>query len=107
MALLPGLTSGPIVGATWDPAIDHSSFFPGALLDVLGLSFVATNVPSPFGTLLCTPSVLFAGPAGAPFPLGIPANCSLAAVAFTAQGASTDGVSILVTNALDVIVGTF
>lgn len=107
MALLPGLTSGPIVGATWDPAIDHSSFFPGAVLDVLGLSFVATNAPSPFGTLLCTPSVLFAGPAGATFLLGIPANCSLAGVAFTAQGASTDGVSILVTNALDVIVGTF
>jgi hypothetical protein len=107
MALMPGLTSRPLLGAIWDPAIDHSSFFPAAIIDVLGLSFVQTNTPSPFGTLLCNASVLLAGAPGAPFPLAIPANCSLAGVGLCAQGASTDGISILVTNALDVVVGSY
>ena len=107
MALLPGMTSGPLVGATWDPAIDHSSFFPGALIDVLGLSSTAINAPSPFGTVLCNPTVLLAGLAGVPFQLAIPANCSLAGFVICAQGASTDGIAIVVTNALDVVVGTF
>ncbi|HEX5050802.1 MAG TPA: hypothetical protein VFZ65_03435 [Planctomycetota bacterium] len=107
MALVPGISSGPLLGATWDPAIDHSSFFPGALIDVLGLSTTAVNVPSPFGTLLCNPIVLLAGPAGAPFPLALPPNCAFAGFPICAQGASTDGVSILLTNALDVVVGSF
>lgn len=105
-ALMPGVTSGPLVGAVWDPVIDHSSFFPGALIDVLGLSTAPINAPSPFGTLLCNPSVLFAGVAGAPFLLAIPANCSLAGFTICAQGAATDGISIVATNALDVVVGT-
>jgi len=107
MALMPGLTSGPLVGSVWDPAIDHSSFFPGAIIDVLGLSSVAINAPSPFGTVLCNPTVLLADLAGAAFPIAIPANCSLAGIPLCAQGASTDGISILVTNALDAVVGTF
>ena len=35
-ALRPGVTSGPVVGGTWDPYIDHSVFMPGAIIDVLG-----------------------------------------------------------------------
>lgn len=106
LALMPGVTSGPLLGAVWDPVIDHSSFFPGALIDVLGLSTTAINAPSPFGTLLCNPTVLFAGLPGAPFLLPIPANCSIAGFVLCAQGAATDGISIVATNALDVVVGT-
>ena len=106
-ALMPGVTSRPLIGSTWDPAISHSSFFPGALIDVLALGVVPYNVPSPFGTILCDPLVLLAGLPGAPLPTAIPANCSLAGFALYAQGASTDGISILVTNALDVIVGSY
>ena len=101
------MPSRPLIGATWDPVIDHSSFFPGALIDVLALSVVQLNVPTPFGTLLCDPTVILAGLSGAPFAFAIPANCSLAGFALCAQGASTDGISILLTNALDTIVGSY
>lgn len=107
VALMPGVSSGPVIGTTWDPVIDHSSFFPTALIDVLALSFVPVNVSSPFGTVLCNPDVLFAGVPGTPFQFILPANCSLAGLTFCAQGASTDGVSIVVTNGLDVVVGMF
>jgi hypothetical protein len=106
-ALLPGVTSRPLIGSTWDPVINHSSFFPGALIDVLALAVVPINAPSPFGTLLCNPLVLLAGAPGVPFAFAIPANCSLAGFALYTQGASTDGISIVVTNALDVIVGSY
>ncbi len=62
---------------------------------------------TPFGTLLCDPTVILAGLSGAPFAFAIPANCSLAGFALCAQGASTDGISILLTNALDTIVGSY
>jgi hypothetical protein len=107
LALMPGLSSGPLIGSIWDPAIDHSSFFPGAIIDVLAVSSVALNAPSPFGTVLCNPSVLLAGVAGAAFPIPVPANCSLAGIPICLQGASTDGVSIVVTNAIDAVVGSF
>lgn len=106
-ALLPGVTSGPLIGATWDPIIDHSTFFPGAVIDFVALSFTSVNVPSPFGTALCNPDVLFAGVPGNSFQLPIPANCMLGGVTFCIQGGATDGVSIQVTNALDVVVGSF
>ena len=37
-ALLPGTTSGPVIGATWDPVIDHTTFLPSSVTDLLAFS---------------------------------------------------------------------
>lgn len=109
-ALLPGLSGPPRLGATWEPVIDHASFLPGALVDVLVLAAAPDNAPLPFGTLLCdlsTPPVLLNGAPGVPFALAIPDDaCGLAGQSLCAQGASADASSIALTNALDVTVGT-
>ncbi|HED65630.1 MAG TPA: hypothetical protein ENJ09_08750, partial [Planctomycetes bacterium] len=108
-ALLPGRTSGPVVGTTWDPAIDHTGFFPGASLDLLLVSPLGPqNLPSPRGTLLCSltpPRMVFSSPPGIAFSLPIPADCSLIGVPACAQGASIGGGRVQLTNALDLVLG--
>jgi hypothetical protein len=111
-ALLPGLTSGPVTGAVWDPVIDHTTFFPTAVLDILGVTLHPLNLPiPPFGTLLCNPAVVLASPtvaAGVPFHVPVPADCQLIGVPFCGQGASLDSLGkVLLTNALDATIGTF
>ena len=86
VALLPGQTSGPVIGATWDPVIDHSSFMPGAVFDLFALA-----------PLL--------GVAGVPFAIPIPESCNLMGLSFCTQGLSTDGVALTLTNALDITIG--
>jgi CubicO group peptidase (beta-lactamase class C family) len=110
--LLPGVTSGPAIGATWDPVIDHAAFLPGAQLDALAVAAAPLNVPAPpYGTILCdvfsSPSALVSGPAGAPFAVPLPDACALLGVTLSAQGLSVDGSTVLLTNALDVTVGAF
>lgn len=109
-ALLPGVTSGPVLGRTWDPVIEHTTFMPSAVLDLLGVSAVATNISLPsWGTLLCdltTNFSLASGPAGQPFAIAIPLNGSLVGVAFSTQGASLDALgNMLFTNAIDITIG--
>ena len=113
-ALRPGATSGPVVDATWDPVIDHGDFLPTATLDFLFVSAAPTNIDlgAPLGTFLCDaltapPIQLLSGAAGAPFEIGIPDNCLLIGLSLCAQGASTDGVSTQLTNALDVVIGAY
>lgn len=110
--LLPGVTSGPVVGATWDPIIDHAAFAPGAILDVLAVSLVspgAVNIPTPAGTLLCDISVeplLFTTAPGTPFTVPIPDDCDLVGVPLCTQGVSVDAGGLALTNALDIAVGS-
>ncbi|MEM7308363.1 MAG: FG-GAP-like repeat-containing protein [Planctomycetota bacterium] len=109
-ALMPGVTSGPLVGEVWDPVIDHTGFVPGAVVDLLGVSLAPLNVPTVLGTLLCNPavSVPFVTAPGVPFAVPVPGECALAGATLCAQGATQDsGGSIALTNALDVTVGTF
>lgn len=109
-ALRPGASRGPVIGEVWDPWVDHGSFFPSAGVDVLGIGLVPANQPSPIGTLLCDIGALpfvFSGAAGLPFSVPIPANCGLVGAPLCSQAGSTDGASIQLTNALDVVVGTF
>ena len=111
-AFLPGVTSGPVLCATWDPVIDHTTFLPGAVLDFVGITASPTNVPlGALGTVLCDaftqPLLLFQSPPGVPFALPIPGNCNLVGKSFCAQGISTDGLLTRLANALDVTVGTF
>ena len=108
---LPGVTSGPVVGATWDPVIDHTSFLPNAVVDVVFVSALGTNLPlPPLGTLLCDisqPPVFFTSAPGVPFALPIPASCDLVGATACSQGASASPTSIQLTNALDVTIGSF
>lgn len=111
-ALLPGQTSGPVIGAIWDPVVDHTSFFPGALVDLIGISAAPApmDLPSVFGTFLidiANPFLLFSTPAGQPFQLAVNFNCALVGRQAFAQAASLDAVDVLLTNALDLTVGTF
>lgn len=110
VALLPGQTSGPVAGAIWDPVVDHTSFLPEATGDLLLLSRRGTEVDlGPAGTLLCDlpfGSALFNLDAGTPFLIALPDDCSLVGVTLCAQAGSADDESFLLTNALDITVGT-
>ena len=111
-ALLPGVTSGPIIGFTWDPVIDHSTFMPTALFDFLAITATATNISlPPLGTLLCDPTLTFTiegSAAGGPFAVPVPNDCAFVGASVCTQGASLDALgNILFTNALDITIGTF
>lgn len=110
-ALRPGATTGPVLGASWDPFIDHATFLPDAVLDFLGVTASATNVPlPPLGTLLCdltAPPFLFTSAPGVPFSLSIPSNCILIGASLCSQGASASPTDVKFTNALDITIGTF
>jgi hypothetical protein len=108
-ALLPGQTSGPVLGQTWDPRIDHTAFVPDAVLDLLLIAETPLNLPVPgAGTLLCSPSefpIEFAAP-GASFAIPVPDDYALVGAQLTSQGLSLDAADQLHgTNALDLVVG--
>ena len=110
-ALLPGQTSGPVLGAVWDPIIEHANFASGAVLDFLGLSTdPPINTPLSIGTLLIAPPadglVVFTTP-GQSFAVPIPSNVSFVGLALSTQGGSlTPGAALELTNALDILLGT-
>jgi hypothetical protein len=111
-ALLPAPAGGPLVGQPWNPRIDHTTFFPGALLDLLAVTPLPSPVdlPTAFGTILCdisSPILFFDSPAGLPFAIPIPLNCNLVGKTICTQGVSTDGLDVQLTNALDITFGTF
>jgi len=114
-ALLPGVGGGPAIGQAWRPAVDHAAFAPTAVLDVLALAGGPFNesagAPGLAGTLLCDPAtVLAVVPAtpGAPFVVPVPSDASLVGLALCTQAAALDaGGAAELTNALDVVVGTF
>ncbi|MCA8949683.1 MAG: hypothetical protein KDE27_09285 [Planctomycetes bacterium] len=108
--LRPVSTQGPAIGTTWGPVIDHSTFLPNATLDFLGFGFTPASVATPYGVLLCSPVVdSYALAAGQPFLFPIPNDPGLVGTALCLQAGSTDPASgvFLLTNALDVWVGTF
>lgn len=111
-AFKPGLTSGPVIGQVWDPYIDHSAFVPTAVLDAFGVTFAPINIAlPPFGTLLCLPPTvtsLYTSVPGLPFHAPIPADCVLVGASLCTQAFSIDGASnLLLTNALDITLGSF
>ena len=111
-AFKPGLTSGPVIGQVWDPVIDHSSFLPTAILDAYFMTLGPLNLPlPPYGTLLCLPPFLLGpltGAPGVPFFLPIPNDCVLVGLPLCTQAFSLDaGGTALMTNALDLTIGSF
>ena len=110
-AFRPGTTSGPVIGSTWDPTIDHSTFASAATLDVLVVDLGAPlNIPTPNGTLLCgipALSQFFAAPAGSPFGVAVPLDRNLIGLTACSQAASiTPGSGFQLTNALDLTLGS-
>jgi CubicO group peptidase (beta-lactamase class C family) len=111
-AFQPGVTTGPVLGATWDPVIDHAAFLAAAQVDFVAVTPGPLNLPvPPYGTLLCdifaSPPVVGSAPAGVPFALTVPDDCGLLGLNLSAQGLSSDGTTILLTNALDIAIGAF
>ncbi len=105
--LRPGQTSGPVIGRTWDPVIDHSTFMPDASLDVLVITPDAVNLPIGFGTLLCDgPSLTVASQPGTPFPVPVPNQPILIGISLCSQAVSLNASSLRLTNALDFTLGT-
>jgi hypothetical protein len=106
--LLPGATSGPVLGSTWDPSIPP--FLPGAAVDLLAITAAPLNAPTPAGTLLCdlsSPGVILSVSAGAPISIPIPDDCSLLGATICAQGASiAPGPVVGLTSALDLTIGS-
>ncbi|MBC8371932.1 MAG: zinc metalloprotease [Planctomycetes bacterium] len=107
-AFRPGQSRPPTAGQIWDPMVDHSTFMPGAVSDMILISLNSDNVfVSPYGTLLCQQPFLrtFTNSSpGNPFSLAIPANT--AGITFSAQAVSTDASGqMLLTNALDCTIG--
>ena len=106
-ALRPGQTSGPVIGCTWDPVIDHATFLPGASTDFLCLgTSMDVSIP-PFGSLLCTLQVCVPSAAGSPFAIPVPNNSTLLGAGLSVQGVSVEGLTAKLTNALDVVFGNF
>lgn len=110
-ALRPGVTSRPIVGQTWDPVVDHTTFHPSAVLDVLAVDLGAPlNIPIGWGTLLCgvPPSdQIFSTSASQPFTIAVPVDCVYVGLAACAQAGSIAPGDIRLTNALDIVIGSY
>ncbi len=108
-AFLPGQTSGPVVGRTWDPIVDHTTFVPGSTGDVALLGSAELEVPVPgLGTLLVG-DIFFSLTAtpGQAFALPIPDDPSALGFRLYVQAASLDASSgVHLTNALDLTIGT-
>lgn len=110
--LRTGATGGPILGTTWDPFIDHSSFVPNSVLDYLVIAFQDTNfsLPAGNGTLLVLPlggQTTAIASVGTNFQVAVPNDFGLSgAFAFAQAAAFPSGPSSFVlTNALDLVVG--
>jgi hypothetical protein len=112
-ALLPGQSSGPVIGQIWNPVIDHTTFLPSAFLDTIVLTVdmggPPVNIPTPFGTILidlADPTAIQQfGPPSQPFPIFVPELCELIGMPFRVQGASVAPADIQATNALDIVIG--
>jgi hypothetical protein len=109
-AFLPGATSGPVIGAIWDPVV--TSFHPGAFVDFVGVDFNGPiDVPTQWGRLLVWPppgdQLFFRAPAGTPFALAVPNDPTLVGIAAWSQGGSVaPGPSVAFANGLDLVFGS-
>lgn len=108
LTLNPGLTSGPILGQVWDPWL---SPFPGSVVDVLFVDLGGPiETPTPWGTLLCNvpaPFRIFKLAPGGVFSVGIPNSCSLIGRTACSQGAVFLAPGFELSNALDLVFGTY
>lgn len=108
-----GATSGPVLGQTWDPRVNHGGWFPEALLDVMLIGFAPLEPGFDLGaqgTLLVDVTIapLWATTTpGQAFTLPIPNAPELVGVELSTQAWSSDGTTSYFTNAVDIAVGTY
>lgn len=109
LALLPGQTSAPIIGQTWDPIVDHTNFVANPALDIGVFSNTQANIPHPqFGTILCGQwnNSLSIQP-GQAFDIPIVNDVNLLGAQLTMQCITLDySWGLHLTNALDITVGS-
>ncbi|MFT5289260.1 MAG: hypothetical protein ACI82F_001321 [Planctomycetota bacterium] len=113
LAFLPGVTTGPLVGETWDPVIDHTTFATGAFQDFIAVTLQGpVNFTTAFGTLLILPpfegAIEINNASGTPFAISIPDDCLLLGLNVWTQGASLipgPGAGVELANALDLTLG--
>ncbi len=113
-ALRPGATSGPVIGQTWDPFLDHSVFVPNAIWDFLLISPPFTNGyligPLANGSVLVDlgahVAVINYYPE-LPFALPLPNDMALVGGQYTVQGVSIDDSTppLHFANVLDITIG--
>ncbi len=98
----------PVLGTALEVGIDHATFVPGALVDLVAVGHVPLNAPIPgIGTLLVSPFAVLGGPAGGTVELPIPLQAALVGFAITVQGAAQDTAGVFhLTNAVDGVIGT-
>ncbi|MEM7307853.1 MAG: hypothetical protein AAF682_14335 [Planctomycetota bacterium] len=108
-ALLPGQTSGPVVGTVWDPIVDHTGFAADAFVDLLAISLTSPNIPSPWGTILVAlepTTVLLSAVPGEAFASPTPNSALYVGLQLTAQAVAVTVSDFELTNALDLVIGT-
>lgn len=111
-AFLPGVTSGPVIGFTWDPVIDHTTFVTDSVIDFMIITANPFNsdLGLPVGTLLCNPTDAFflyrvTGP-GVPFSFPIAPEPTIVGVTLCSQGGSINtNFEAILANALDLTIG--
>lgn len=108
-ALKPGASSPPIIGAIWDPWIDLAALPHQSTFNFMAVAPTAINSPSVFGTILSFPQVAwFSAAAGTSFAIPIPVDCALVGQFLSCQGVAIESPSsIVLTNALDIVIGSF
>lgn len=110
--LLPGQTSGPVLGQVWDPIVIHSTFLPDAVFDLFILRLGGPlDIPlPPLGTLIVNivaPGSSFLFFAGDPLSIPLPLDCSLIGIPLTGQVLSDNLAGTQrFTNGLSVVLGT-
>jgi hypothetical protein len=109
--LFPGETWGPVVGEIWDPLV--TQFVPGSFATFIGLDFGGPiNFSMSMGTLLIKPPqgryTWFNFSPGTRYSLSVPMDCTLVGVPAWCQGACVEvGPTITLSNALDIVFGTY
>lgn len=106
----------PVLGSVWKPRVNHGTFLPSATLDILGISLGPAALPGgALGTLLCdifTPGQLVAfiyqPQPDQGFEVPIPPNkCGLVGLQLYTQALSIQGEVLALTNAIDIILGSY
>ncbi len=113
---LPGVTSGPVIGQTWDPVLDHTNFSPNATFDFLLIAGTPLDLdlgPVSSGHLLCDidpwhVAISNLSP-GTPFSLSLPNALDLVGDTYCVQGGSVDMQAPFLhfANAIDITIGMF
>lgn len=101
--------AGPVIGSSFQPFVDHRNFLPTAILDVATVCAFQLNVATTSGTLLVDLGSQVAFQfvnAGQPFDFSVPYDCAFVGISATLQVGSLDATNLVLTNALDLKIGT-